>query len=82
MLYKNSTTGRLEFALGPEMIRGMNGHCIARVNQTHIFLGGGNTRYPYLFNEYTSEFVELKQLIHNRFRPACAVVQNHTLNKG
>ena len=38
--YRNSTTGRVEFTLGPDLSRGMNGHCITRVNESHIFLGG------------------------------------------
>ena len=73
--YRNSTTGALEFTAGVELPRFMTGHCITRVNKTHIFLGGGNQKIPYLFDETTSKFIELPSLRHQRSRPACAVVK-------
>ena len=54
--------------------QGVLGHCITRVNEDLIFLGGGNTKNAYLFNETSSKFITLPSLLYKRSWPACSVV--------
>ena len=75
ILSMSNDTRALNFTKGIDLKIGMNGHCITRLNSTHIFIGGGQQLNTYLFNEITSEFVELPKLEHRRFRPACAPVK-------
>ena len=69
-------TGNVHFTYGTSFPKGQGvlGHCITRVDETHIFLGCGNTKNTYLFNEINSTFITLPSLAYLRNWPACSVV--------
>ena len=68
-------TGHLEVTPATNLTIAMLGHCITRLNSTHVFLGGGNTNKAYLFDERKEVFTELPHLKKKRMRAACSVVQ-------
>ena len=75
LLTYDNKTRHLEFSSSTNLPTEMLGHCITRVNNSTIFLGGGNRLEAYLFDENTSTFTKLPRLIHQRIGAACSVVQ-------
>ena len=75
VLFTDNETGLQTFQSGPDLPVAVNAHCIARVNESYIFLAGGNTFNTYLFDENTSTFHSLPDLPYLRNRPACSVVK-------
>ena len=77
----NNDLGLLTFLPGQNLPIGMQSHCICRLNETHIFLGSGNTNNAYLYNEISNHFTDLPKLQIPRLRPACAAVRYNNSNK-
>ena len=78
ILSADSETGLQKFRWGHDLPvgdTGMNGHCIARVDEDHIFLAGGNVCNTYLVDERSFAFYRLPDLPYLRYRPACSVVR-------
>ena len=68
----NTTT----FKIGPDLPEKRFGHCVARINSTHVFLAGGSSLKTYIFDERSYNFTEMDQLTYQRSKPACAVVES------
>ena len=66
-----------KFEQGPELPDPLIGHCLARLNETHIFIAGGNSSDVYLFDEMTKNFTALNTpLNQQRWYAACGVVKH------
>ena len=70
----NNKSGFVEGPILP-IEQGIVAHCIARINETHIFMAGGNIPNAYIFNESSFDFVVLPDLRFPRAGAACAVVK-------
>ena len=65
----------LGFVKGIDLPVGIVGHCIARINNTHVFMAGGSIPNAYIFNEYTFEYIILPKLHSQRSGAACMAIQ-------
>ena len=75
LLSYDEITGSQRFSPATDLPISMLGHCITRINGSHLFLGGGNTQKAYLFDENKLSFIELPEMLKKRMGPACSVVQ-------
>jgi hypothetical protein len=67
------------FEIGPDLPETNFGHCIAPINESHVFLAGGISNNSYIIDTYSFNYTILPALNAQRYQPACAVVQH--LNK-
>merc|ERR1739845_107462 len=58
----------------PELPYETSGHCIARIDNEHVFLAGGNTANAVIYNELQNNFTVLPDITCKRYRPACTTV--------
>ena len=61
------------FSPGPDLPVAMSGHCIARVDDSRVFIAGGQTN-AYIYDEINKNFTKLPNLNSKRERPACSAV--------
>ena len=65
------------FEYGPDLPERSVGHCIARINDTHLFFtSGDSSSNTYIFDEYSYNYTTLPPLNLQRNNAACAVIRH------